>query len=308
MSWLSERTGIHIGSGPKMPKLTPPPNIANGTASPEEVAAWNDMVAKVTKTIGSARSLNQASIDAALTGIGGEALGGLGVVGAGGTGGTIRDAIMQRVVGSAVPGSGTDTSGPNTPGNENGGGWLGTILDDIDKYQKPLSLLGQVAGGVEKMRTDAADQKARQRQLDIEQGYYDLAAKRAQATHDAYTQLYAQNKYYGPSGSARTGVAGTGSAGVGSAGAGAPNNPSSATPPNPQAGQSMSRVPSPSAPQGMSMQRRPGDPNDPNDPNDPTQRSPLANAILSRLGYVQPMGQFAAPRFGSSDYIGGYGG
>jgi len=224
---------------------------------------------------------------------------------------SLRDAILQRVTGSPIPSDGTGQSGDggagSTAGSTGDGGWLSGILDDINKYQKPLSLIGQVAGGIEKMRADSAAQKQRQRELDIAQGYYNLASQRAQATQDAFKQLYAQNKYYGPNGGARNGAAGTGSAGTGSAGYGAPNSasPTMAPPTAP----SMSAARQPTQPSGL----------DPNDPTDPTGPGSMRNSVLARLGYLQPLGAngLGAPRnqgtamglpYGSNDYYGSYGG
>src|SRR4051812_23688959 len=74
MSWLSDRTGIHIGLGPKKVHFAPPPEIAN---NPAALAEWEKTQGQLNQTIGQAGTINKGAL--ALAG----GLAGAGVLGYG---------------------------------------------------------------------------------------------------------------------------------------------------------------------------------------------------------------------------------
>ncbi len=85
MSWLSNLTGIHIGSGPTAPSLQPPPEVAT---DPSLAAAWAEFQKNLNGTIGQAHAMNNGAIGLAGATAGAGALGLLG--GAGGAAGATQ--------------------------------------------------------------------------------------------------------------------------------------------------------------------------------------------------------------------------
>ena len=106
-SWLSNRLGIHIGSGPKKIDVNAPPAsvVALG---PDAVAQWQQMTNQVNGTIGKAQKLNTGAEVVAGTALGGEALGAFGGGGVGAIGSKVP--LASGIPGLSADGSAVDPS------------------------------------------------------------------------------------------------------------------------------------------------------------------------------------------------------
>ena len=197
MSWLSDRTGIHIGLGPPKASTKLPANLQN--ADPATQAGYENMIGALNGKIAQQDAGNKTAAEiggAAFTPV---ALGALGVGGAAAGAGAAGAAGGADAAGNAA-GAGSDTTGGGSSGLPS---WLSDILGGA----------GGVAGGVGSFLKDNSGSLLEGANV------AEAALRQQQATNYAKQALQTAQDAYG----AKAGLRSAGIAGMLNPSANAPN-------------------------------------------------------------------------------------